>query len=347
MNIPAQQLASDNYSGACPAACDALLSANAGYAPGYGEDHWTREACDRLREVFECDCEVFFVFNGTAANALSLAQICHPFHSVIAADIAHIETDECGAPEFFSGGSKLLTTPTVNGKLAPEAVDYWVDKRSDIHYPKPHVLTLTQATECGTVYTPDEIAALAAAAGRRKLVVHMDGARFANALAGLGVSPADLSWRAGVDVLALGGTKNGGFFGEALLFFRKELAADFNYRCKQGGQLASKMRFVAAQWLGMLRNGTWLANAAHANTMARRLAEQLQAIPGVALKFPVEANALFVELAPEAQRKLQALGWRFYNFIGNGGIRLMTSWDTLPETVDRFAADCRHAVESR
>lgn len=344
MNIPTQQLASDNYSGACPAATEALLAANAGYAPSYGEDHWTREACDRLREVFECDCEVFFVFNGTAANALTLAQICAPFHSVIAADIAHIETDECGAPEFFSGGSKLLTTPSVNGKLAPAAVDYWVDKRTDIHYPKPRVLTLTQSTECGTVYTPEEVAALTAAAHRRRLVVHMDGSRFANAVAGLHVSPAALSWQAGVDVLALGGTKNGGIIGEALLFFRKELAADFNYRCKQAGQLASKMRFISAQWLGMLEDGRWLANAANANAMARRLAEQLRALPGVSLEFPVEANALFVELPKAAQQKLLASGWHFYNFIGNGGIRLMTSWNTLPETVDRFAADCRAAL---
>ena len=344
MEEPVQQLASDNYAGVCPAVFNALHTVNPGCAPGYGEDPWTREACDKLRAYFECDCEIFFVFNGTAANAVSLAHICDPFHSVIAAETAHIETDECGAPEFFSGGSKILTAAAPLGKLTPDAVDYFVDKRSDIHYPKPRVVTLTESTECGTVYTPDEIAAVTARAHRRGLVVHMDGSRFANALAHCEVTPADLSWRAGVDVLALGGTKNGGMFGEALLFFRPGLAEDFNYRCKQSGQLASKMRYIAAQWLGVLTDDIFRINARHANAMASRLAANLADIPGVALKFPVEANAVFAEIPLSAQQKLKSAGWRFYNFIGSGGVRLMTAWDTRPETVDAFAADCRAAI---
>ncbi len=344
MENSTQQLASDNYSGACPAALEALAKANTGYAESYGNDPWTQQACDRLRQVFDCDCEIFFIFTGTAANALALAQICEPFHSVIASDTAHIVTDECGAPGFFSGGSQILTSPHAGGKLPLAAIDYWVDKRSDIHYPKPRAVTLTQATECGTVYTVREVTSLGIAAHRRNLVLYMDGARFANAVAALGCSPADLSWRAGVDVLALGGTKNGGVLGDALLFFRKDLAEDFSYRCKQSGQLASKMRFISTQWLGMLDQETWLANARHANEMAARLASKLQKLPHVRLLFPVEANAVFAEIPVRAAKHLEANGWHFYSFIGAGGIRLMTSWNTLPETVDRFADDCAAAL---
>ncbi len=334
-----QQLASDNYSGACPEVMAALFNANHGYVSSYGEDSWTQAACDRIREVFETDCEVFFVFNGTAANALSLAQLCAPFHSVIAADVAHIETDECGAPEFFSGGSKILSRTAVNGKLTPEDIHYWVGKRSDIHYPKPRVVTLTQSTELGTVYTVEELQALSEAARNCGLAVQMDGSRFANAVAYTGASPADLSWRSGVDVLALGGTKNGGMIGEAVLFFRRKLGEDFAYRCKQGGQLASKLRFLSAPWLGLLQDSRWLANAAHANAMAARLAQQLAAIPGVELRFPVEANAVFVNLPGPVQTGLLNRGWHFYTFIG-GSARLMCSWNTRIETIDRFAADC-------
>jgi threonine aldolase len=337
-----QHFASDNNAGIAPAALAALLAADAsGHEPSYGEDRWTAEVCERMRRLFETDCEVFFVFNGTAANSLALASLCQSYHSVICHALAHVETDECGGPEFFSNGSKLLTTEGPMGKLTPEAVEHAASRRTDLHFPKPKALSLTQATECGTVYSVAELRAIAAIAKRHNLNIHMDGARFANAVASLGVSPAEITWRAGVDVLTFGGTKNGLPVGEAVIFFKKALAQDFAWRVKQAGQLASKMRFVSAPWLGLLENDTWLTNARHANAMAQRLAAGIESVPGVRLMFPVEANAVFAEVRAETQAGLRAEGWRFYTFIGEGGCRLMCAFDTLPETVDRLVADIR------
>src|ERR1039457_4204138 len=237
------QFASDNYAGICPEAWQAMADANHGFVSSYGDDVWTERACQSIRELFETDCQVFFVFNGTAANSLALAALCRSYHSVICHELAHVETDECGAPEFFSNGTKILHIPGPNGKLDLAEVEHTIIRRSDIHYPKPRVLSLTQSTELGTVYTLGEIAAAAELARRHGLRVQMDGARFANAVEALGLSPADISWKAGVDVLCLGGAKNGMAIGEAVVFFNKELADEFDFRCKQAGQLASKMRF--------------------------------------------------------------------------------------------------------
>jgi threonine aldolase len=251
-----------------------------------------------------------------------------------------VETDECGAPEFFSNGAKLLVASTENGKLTPEAVRAMATSRSDIHFPKPSVVTITQATETGQVYSIDEIKALSATCRELGLRVHMDGARFANACASLGCAPADLTWKAGVDVLCFGGTKNGMAVGEAILFFDPQLARDFDYRCKQAGQLASKMRFLAAPWVGMLESGAWLANAAHANACARRLAAQIAEVPGVSAMFPVEANAVFIRAGQDVLDGLRERGWRFYTFIGGSG-RFMFAWDADPARVDGLAADIR------
>lgn len=270
-----------------------MALANRGSAPSYGDDEWTQRASDAFRALFETDCEVFFVFNGTAANSLALASLCQSYHSVICSSVAHIGTDECGAPEFFSNGSKLLVAPSSAGKLTPDAVRTVAISRSDIHFPKPRVVTITQPTETGQVYTADEIRAVSAACRELGLKVHMDGARFAHACATLGCAPADITWRAGVDVLCFGGTKNGLAVGEAVLFFDKALAQDFDYRCKQAGQLASKMRFLAAPWIGLLESGAWLRNARHANACAMRLASAIDRLPGVEPMFPVEANAVF------------------------------------------------------
>jgi hypothetical protein len=220
-----QHFASDNYAGICPEALQALLAANTGHAAAYGDDEWTRQASERLRELFATDCDVYFVFNGTAANSLALASLCQSYHSVICHELAHVETDECGGPEFFSNGSKLLLAKGEDGKLTPETVREVISRRNDIHYPKPHVVTLTQATELGTLYRPAEIAAIADLAHHCGLRVHMDGARFANAVASLDVTPADLTWRAGVDVLCFGGTKMGLPMGEAVVFFDRALQA--------------------------------------------------------------------------------------------------------------------------
>ncbi|HEU4459636.1 MAG TPA: low specificity L-threonine aldolase [Methylibium sp.] len=343
---PPQHFASDNYAGMCPEAMHWFLEANAsGHEPAYGDDRWTQRVSDRLRELFETDCDVYFVFNGTAANSLALAAMCQSYHSVICTPQAHIETDECGGPEFFSNGSKLLTTDASTpaaqlAKLTPDAVEALVTRRDDIHYPKPKVVSLTQATELGTVYSVEEVRAIAAIAKRRKLRVHMDGARFANAVAHLGCTPSEITWRAGVDVLCFGGTKNGIPVGEAVVFFDRELAQDFAYRVKQAGQLASKMRFISAPWVGMLENDVWLRNARHANAMAQRLHEAIHALPGVRVMHPPQANAVFAFLPKPVIERMQSVrGWRFYDFIAGGGCRLMCAWDTRAEVVDAFAAD--------
>ena len=338
--------ASDNTAGICPEALEALLAANVGRAPSYGEDDWTRRVCDVLRELFETDCEVFFVFNGTAANSLALASLCQSYHGILCHELAHVETDECGAPEFFSNGTKLLPIPGEQGKIDLGAVEAMVSRRRDIHFPKPKALTLSQSTELGTVYRIAELQAIGEAARRLGLRLHMDGARFANAVATLEAPPADLTWRAGVDVLSLGGTKLGLPVGEAVVFFDRALAADFAYRCKQAGQLASKMRFLAAPWLGLLRESIWLRYAAHANRMAQVLAERLTAIPGVALMLPVEANAVFVALPERALSSLRAAGWLFYTFIGLGGARFVCAWDTSEAQVDDLVAAARAAMDS-
>jgi threonine aldolase len=337
--------ASDNTSGICPEAWAALAEANRDHQPSYGNDPWTQRACDLIRQVFEKpDAEIFFVFNGTAANSLALASLCQSYHSVICHELAHVATDECGAPEFFSNGTKLLLGGGSDGKIVPDEVERLVLKRSDIHYPKPRVLSLTQTTECGTLYAPGEIAALAARAARHGLAVHMDGSRFANALAALQagsnakVSPADLTWRAGVDVLCFGGTKNGMATSEAVVFFNPKLAKEFDYRCKQAGQLASKMRFLGSQWIGMLEGGAWLKNAAHANALAQRLAAAFTRTPGVQLLREPAANAVFVTLPPGIAVGLKERGWQFYGFIG-GGYRFMCSWATQAADVDALAAD--------
>lgn len=343
-----QQFASDNYAGTCPEALDYFLRANAsGHEVAYGDDRWTQQVCDAMRTLFQTDCEVFFVFNGTAANSLALAALCQSYHSVICHELAHVETDECGGPEFFSNGSKLLTATGANGKLTPAAVEALITRRSDIHYPKPKVLSLTQATEVGTLYSAQEVRDLAVVARQYDLRMHMDGARFANAVAALGVAPADITWRAGVDVLCFGGTKNGLPVGECVIFFNRVLAEDFAYRVKQAGQLSSKMRFISAPWLGLLENDVWLRNAGHANAMAALLAERIRGLSGVEILFPVEANAVFLKMPDAVAAGLAERGWRFYRFIGAGGCRFMCAWDTLPETVDALAADLAVLMPSR
>jgi threonine aldolase len=259
------ELASDNTAGICSEAWAALEESNQESAPSYGEDKWTRQVTELTREIFETDCEVFLVFNGTAANSLALAQLCRPFHSVICHEHSHIEVDECGGPEFFSGGAKLLPTRGENGKLDLLEVAANIAKQHELHSPKPRVLSITQSTELGTVYSQSELATIADFARAHSLYLHMDGARFANAIAALGCAPKEISWQIGLNVLCFGGTKNGTGAGELVIFFEKELAREFDYRAKQGGQLASKTRFLAAPWVGILRDQVWLRNAKRAN----------------------------------------------------------------------------------
>lgn len=340
------QFASDNYAGMCPEALTAMLEANTGHHSAYGDDMWTALASDHFRKLFKTDCEVFFVFNGTAANSLALASLCRSYHSVICADFAHVETDECGAPEFFSNGSKLLTVQTVDGKITPQAILEMANKRSDLHFPKPKAVTITQASEVGTVYSPCEVRAIGDQCKELGLHLHMDGARFANAVAHLKCDPSEITWKAGVDVLCFGGTKNGMAIGEAIIFFNKELAEDFEYRCKQAGQLCSKMRFLAAPWVGLLTDDVWLKYGAHSNDCARVLSDEIAKIEGIKLMFATQANGVFVEIPEKAQEYLRAQNWMFYTFIGAGGVRLMCAWDMTLERVHQFIADLKKAMLS-
>jgi len=334
------QFASDNCSGICPEALEAVMVANEGPARPYGDDPWTQEAADALRRVFESDCEVFFVYSGTAANSLALAAMCRSYHSVICHEVSHVETDECGGPEFFTHGAKILTVGGDLGKVDPVVADALVTSRSDIHYPKPEVLSVTQPTERGTLYTVEELSRLRDLKEKHGLRLHMDGARLANALASLNVSPAEITWKSGVDVLCLGGTKNGMAMCEAVIFFDRSLAREFEYRCKQAGQLASKMRYISAQWAAVLENGTWLRHAAVANAMAGELAKRLGDI-GVEIVYPRQANAVFAAMPDAVSEGLRKKGWHFYNFIASSYNRFMCSWNTRIEAIEALAEDVK------
>jgi len=337
------QFASDNTAGICPEAWRALESANHGNHAGYGDDGYTAAATDLLREVFGCPCDVYFVFNGTAANSLTTAALCKSYHSVICAESAHLETDECGAPEFFSNGTKVLTVPAREGKLDPASIEGMVSRRSDIHYPKPKLVSISQATEFGTVYTREEISRVACAAKALGLRVHMDGARFANAVVSLGIPASKMV--EGIDVLCFGGTKNGMAFGEAVVFFDPELGAEFGYRCKQAGQLASKMRFLSAPFAALVENGAWLTRAANANARAKELEAALRDLPGLEIAYPVEANSVFIRMPDETAARLHAEGWKFYHFIA-GAHRFMCSWATSSAEVEELVGAIRAALRN-
>ena len=333
------EFASDNTAAICPEAWEALKEANAGGAPSYGDDRWTARVRDRVREIFEADCDVYFVFNGTAANALALAQVCQSFHGVICHEHAHIQTDECGAPEFFTKGSKLILIGGPDGKIEIRQAEAVVARQNELHSHKPRAISIAQATEFGTVYTRNEIAAIADFARTRELLLHIDGARFANAIASLNCAPKAITWEVGVDVLCFGGTKNGTAAGELVIFFNKEISREFDYRVKQAGQLGSKMRFLAAPWLGLLTDDVWLRNARHANRTAGHLAERLRNEAKIDIVFPVDANAVFVRMNEQLVRDLRAGGWDFYNFVEPDVYRLMCSWSTTEAAISDFITD--------
>ena len=346
------QFASDNTAGVCPEAWEAMAAANEGFDASYGEDRHTLEASNLFRELFEIDCDVYFVFNGTAANSLALASLCRPYHSIVCHETAHVETDECGAPAFFSNGAKLLAATGAHGKLDLSEVERIVAARNDVHAPKARAITLTQSTESGTVYRIDEIRALRELADRHSMHIHMDGARFANAVASSAhsgqVSPKALTWQAGVDVLCFGGTKNGMAIGEAVVFFNRSLAAEFEFRCKQSGQLASKMRYQAAPWVAMLKGGNdglWLRYGRQANSLARRLGSTLQQIQGVRLQHAVEANGVFATMPDSYHAALERRGWHYYRF--SGAARFMCSWKTTDADVDALVKDLTEIADAR
>jgi threonine aldolase len=337
--VERHEFASDNTAPICPEAWAALQQANTDYAAAYGEDCWTARVCDRIREIFETDCDVYFVLTGTAANALALAQVCQSFRSIICHQNAHIHTDECGAPEFFTGGSKLLLVDGGNGKIDIGQTKALLMRRNELHSHQPGVVSIAQATEFGTVYTRDEIAAVAGLARSYELSVHMDGARFANAAASLNCAPKTITWEVGIDVLCFGGTKNGTAVGELVIFFNKQVSRGFDYRVKQAGQLGSKMRFLAASWMELLTGDIWMRNAHHANRAAHQLAQNLQREANVEIVFPVQANAVFARMDDQLALGLQARGWRFYKFIEPDVYRLMCSWATTENDIGDFIRD--------
>ena len=341
-----RNLASDNNAGICPEVLEVLKECNHGHAPGYGDGVWTERACNLMRELFEVDCEVFFAFNGTAANSLALSTFCKPYNGILCHDLSHVETDECGGPEFFTGGSKVIPIAGDNGRLLPEPIVEAATRRNDLHFPKVAALTLTQATELGTVYGMDDLREIGQTCRELGLKFHMDGARFANAVATSEVLPAQVIREAKVDALSFGSTKNGAAVGDALIFFNKEDARDFEYRCKQAGQLASKMRFLSAPWTALLTDDLWLRNARHANLMAAKLHEKLSAQEGVEILATREANSVFLRLSDDCREFLYGKGWRFYALLGKDGYRLMCSWDTTEEEIDAFAEDLRQSSSS-
>jgi threonine aldolase len=339
--------ASDNHAGAHPDVLAAVAAANEGHSGSYGADRWTARAEELFRRHFGPDARAFCVFNGTAANVLSIAALTRPHEAVICPATAHLNVDECGAPEHYAG-VKLLTVETEHGKLRPDDLDRWEDRRGDQHHVQPRVVSISQASELGTVYSPDEVRAIADAAHERGMLLHVDGARLANAAAALDVSLGELTTAAGVDVVSFGGTKDGALGAEAVVFPGGELGKDFEFVRKQGMQLASKMRFVAAQLAALLEDDLWLRNARQANAMAARLAAAVEGVDGVEITHPVEANGVFASLPrPAINRLLRELPGEppFYVWDeARDEVRWMCSWDTAPEDVDGFATAIGEAV---
>ena len=342
---PARSFASDNNAGVHPEVLKAIAEANRGHAVGYGDDPYTQSVVQKFKQHFGSDTEVFFVFNGTAANCLGLKALTNTYHAVICGEAAHIYTDECGAPEKFTG-CKLIPVAVNNGKLTVEAVSHAYHGIDDPHHVQPRVISITQATEVGTVYQPAEIRALAKFAHERGMFLHMDGARIANAAASLGQTLRQATRDLGVDVLSFGGTKNGALGAEAVVFFDKKLGYDFLYLRKQGMQLASKMRFISAQFDALFTGDLWRKSAQHANRMARLLQKELTKIRAIKIVYKVEANGVFAKIPRAAIAKLQK---RYFFYVWNeqqSVVRWMCSFDTTEQDVKEFARFVAQTLES-
>lgn len=326
---------SDNHSGVHPRIMEALLAANVEHAPSYGTDEWTEKASQEFRRQFGPDAQVYFVFNGTAANVTALRAITRPYHSVFCADVAHINVDECGAPEQMAG-CKLIPLPTVNGKLQVAELEKAFIRRGDQHYSQTQAISITQPTELGTTYSIDELRTLIAWAKSKKLLVHIDGSRLSNAAYYLGKSLREITADLGVDVVSYGGTKNGLMMGEAVVFFNKSLAEDFKYIRKQSSQLPSKSRFIAAQFLAYFQNDLWKDIAGNSISMAKLLYEEARHVPGVEIRCAPEGNAVFAKI-PQAWVK--ALREHFFFYVWDENTfecRWMTSWDTTADDIHTF-----------
>jgi len=327
--------ASDNNSGIHPEILKALSVANEGHAIGYGGDQLTEMAVNRFKQEFGDNLDVYFVFNGTGANVLGLSTLTHSFHSIICADTAHIQTDECGAPEKLTG-CKLLPVETYKGKISPEGISKYLHGFDFEHHSQPKVISITQSTEMGTVYSAVEIREIADFAHSKGMLLHMDGARIANAAVALNLPFKAFTTDAGVDVLSFGGTKNGMMFGEAICFLKPGLSTDFKYMRKQGMQLASKMRFISAQYIAYFRDELWKKSASHSNDMAKILAKRLEPIKGIKITQKVQSNGVFVIMPSEVAERVRK---QFFFYPWDEKVseyRLMTSWDTIEEDIDGF-----------
>ncbi|BDX39272.1 threonine aldolase [Tenuifilaceae bacterium CYCD] len=329
--------ASDNNSGVHPNILKAFELVNKGHAIAYGDDTYTQQAVHKFKEIFGEDIEVFFVFIGSAANVLGLQSITQRHNAIICSDTAHINVDECGAPERFTN-CKLLTVSTPNGKLTVDLVKKHMHGFGFQHHAQPKVISISQTSELGTLYRPEEVKALADYAHSNGLLLHMDGARLGNAAVSLGMDFKKFTCDAGVDVLSFGGTKNGMMYGEAIVFFNKQLAQDFMYTRKQGLQLASKMRYISAQFLAYLSNNQWFNTAKHSNSMAKILESKVRQISAITITQPVESNAVFAIVPERIIPKLQEEYFFYVWDEDKSEVRWMTSWDTTEEDIEKFVA---------
>jgi threonine aldolase len=332
-------LRSDNEAPACEELLAAVIAANAGGANAYGDDPWTNKLESVYSEFFETEVKVFPITTGTAANVSSLSHACPPWGAVFCHHESHVQVDECGAFEFYSGGAKLFPLPGDHGRISPDALQQQLQTmglKGD-HGPLPAGLTLTQATECGTIYSTDQVAELCEIAHQFNMTTHLDGARFANAAASLGQTPADLTWRAGIDMMSFAASKNGGLLGEAVVFFKPELAEQFGRRRMKGGHLASKMRYISAQLLAYVEDDLWLRLAGQANAAATRISQALENHPGATLEHPVQANEVFVHLDSELDNQLREAGYRYHPWPGVPGLfRMVCGYHIEEPELQRF-----------
>ena len=329
--------ASDNVTGACPEVMDAVVAANSGIATSYGDDEWSSRLQTKLSEIFETDVEVFLAVSGTASNALALSALAPVFGKIYCHELSHINTDECGAPELFTGGAKLIPMRSSNGRIKPNELAETIRGSGNVHVTQPSVVSITQSCETGTVYQLDEIKAISKIARKHKMSVHMDGARFANALVSLDVSPAEMTWKSGVDVLTLGGTKNGCLAAEAIIFFKPDMVGNFPYLHKRSGQLLSKMRFISSQLEAYVTDDLWIRNAQHSNSMAKILSEGLNAFSNIELAYPTQSNEVFVYLPRELIDYLNNAGYDINEEELDGkAVRFVTAWNSELKDVDRL-----------
>jgi threonine aldolase len=331
------KFASDNVAGACPEVLDAIIKANEGDSTPYGNDQISTELQDKFSEIFEKEVIVFPTASGTAANALALSTMTPSFGNIYCHKMSHINTDECGAPEFYTGGGKLVTLQGVKGKITAEELDEAITGKGIVHHTQPSSVSITQVCETGEVYQLDEIKKISNVAHNHNLKMHMDGARFANALVSLDVTPAEMTWKSGIDVLSFGATKNGCLAAEAIIFFKKDLVGNVAFLMKRAGHLLSKMRFVSAQLDAYISNDVWIKNAKHANKMGKRLSEGLNTHSDINLSFPTEANEIFATFPKNKIDHLNSEGYTINEDEWDGkAVRLVTAWNTKDDDVDEF-----------